>query len=63
LDAHMAIAFQNWLTEINARDIETSPAYDVVGGRFSRGGFDNFFDTEDFEEGQKVTMKKGQFHL
>ena len=68
LDAPMATAFANWLREINKRDIETSPAYDVVGGRFSRGGFETFFNkepyhTEDMKMGWKVTMKKGQFTL
>jgi len=68
LDAPMAAAFQKWHEEINERDIETSPAYDVVGGRFSRGGFETFFvkepyHTEDMKMGWKVTMKKGQFTL
>ena len=68
LDAPMAAAFQNWLEEINERDIETSTAYDVVGGRFSRGGFERFFDkepyhTDDMNMGWRVTMKKNGFTL
>lgn len=68
LDAPMAAAFQKWHEEINERDIETSPAYDVVGGRFSRGGFERYFDkesyhTEDMNMGWRVTMKKGEFTL
>lgn len=64
LDEPMATAFQSWHNEINERDIETSPAYDVVGGRFSRGGFESYFDkerydTEDMKMGWRVTMKKG----
>ena len=67
LDAPMAAAFENWRREIDERDIETSPAYDVVGGRFSRGGFDEFFDkepyhTEDMNKGWKVTMRMKKGH-
>lgn len=68
LDAPMAAAFQRWLQEIEAMDIETSPAYDVVGGRFSRGESHEHFlketyHQEDMNMGWKVTMKKGHITL
>ena len=68
LDAPMAAAFQRWLQEIEAMYIETSPAYDVVGARWSRGESHEHFlkemyHQEDMNTGWKVTMKKGHITL
>lgn len=70
LDDRMDAAFKNWYRLIHEKGIETSPAYDVVGGRFSRGGFGTFFSKENYSNGKlgmvqgfKVTMKKGRFSL
>ena len=68
LDKAMATAFENWLIEIETKNIDTSPAYDVVGGRFSRGVSQEHFDKEayfkeDMNMGWKVTMMKDQLTL
>ena len=70
LDKAMATAFENWLIEIKTKNIDTSPAYDVVGGRFSRGSVMKWkhFDIEEYSEqdmnmGWKVTMMKDHLTL
>jgi hypothetical protein len=68
LDKAMAAAFKKWLIEIETKNIDTSPAYDVVGGRFSRGVSQEHFDKEayfkeDMNRGWKVTMMKDQLTL
>jgi hypothetical protein len=67
-DDKMAAAFKKWLIEIETKNIDTSPAYDVVGGRFSRGVSQEHFDKEayfkeDMNMGWKVTMMKDQLTL
>ena len=55
-------------SKIEAMDIEISPAYDVVGGRWSRGESHEHFvketyHQEDMNMGWKVTIKKGHITL
>jgi len=67
-DDKMAAAFKKWLIEIETKNIDTSPAYDVVGGRFSRGVSQEHFNKESYHEegmdkGWKVTMNRDSLTL